>query len=129
MSRFLCLILVVFLMVVSGSRSRMQSTHGNQLYDTGEIKTDGSIYSYKSGIYPLTHNIDNLFSQSSDFYRDGRLKSEVWSQGSNPLLKLEFYEDGRLESEERFFNGMVVFGMYFTAEGELARTVGQRLKN
>jgi len=129
MRQILCLtVALLIVVVISGCRSGIQGVHDHQRYETGEIKAGSSNYSYQSGIYPLTHNIDNVFSNSSEFYRDSRLKSEVWSQGSHPLMKLEFYESGRLKSEERYDNGVVIFGMYFTEEGELARTVGQRLK-
>ena len=128
MCRLLSLIAVLAILVICGCQSGMSRVSDHQMYDTGELKSDGDSYYYASGIYPVIHKIDNMFSHSSDFYKDGRLKTEEWFQGSNQLLKLEFYGDGRLKSEERFDNGVIVFGMYFTGEGELERTVGQRLK-
>jgi len=92
----------------------------HELYDTGEVKSKA--VSFVNG----TSGGD---SYVSEYFKSGRLKSEQWSRDNRPVVKLEFYENGLLKSEERFFGGELTYGAYYSEDGELNRTSGQRLRS
>jgi len=89
-----------------------------QRYDSGQPKGEAVVY-YDGKSQRQTH--------VSEFYENGRLKSDEWSEFNRPLIKLAFYESGRLKSEERFSNGQLTFGVYYSDAGEVERTIGERL--
>ena len=122
---------ILFLMIPAlvglyGCGSGSNMTYHTQLYGRGEPQGEGRGYSYVFGIWPFELHREYLFGCSDEYYKNGRLKSEQFSQGHSPLVKLEFYENGRLKSEERFDGGKVAFGAYYTEDGKLEKTVGQR---
>jgi antitoxin component YwqK of YwqJK toxin-antitoxin module len=90
----------------------------HQQYDSGKLKWEVACY-YLGKTVQWTH--------MSAFYENGRLQSDEWTDAFDRLVKLAFYENGRLKSEERFTNGQLTFGAYYTDTGELERTVGDRL--
>ncbi len=90
----------------------------HQQYDSGKLKAE-------LVNYHLSKNLG--WAHVSAFYENGRLQSDEWTDAFGRLVKLAFYESGRLKSEERFTNGQLTFGAYYTDTGELERAVGDRL--
>ena len=110
---FMILVLVSF--GFYGCRSSRHIIRDYQLYDTGEIKHVGTYYSTES------------FEHTTQYYQNGRLKSEDWLINHKPLVVLKFYDNSQLKSEERFFNGKITYGMYYTEDGRIEKTIGQIL--
>lgn len=111
--RFTILLLVVA--GVCGCGSSESLVRDYDLYDTGKPRGEAAYYS------------EGGFGHSSEYFENGRLKSQQWSRKRTPLIKLAFYENGRLKSEERFFNGQLAYGVYYTEDGGMERTIGRRL--
>jgi hypothetical protein len=91
-----------------------------ELYDTGQPRLDDwSVLDVNPSRPPIP-------GRESEFYPDGRLKSETWTVSGRPEVKLTFHENGRLKSEERFNGDRLEFAAYYDADGALAQTVGHR---
>jgi hypothetical protein len=99
-------------------QSPRSTVHAASFYDSGKPKEAVSTY-YEGKLLQQ--------SDRSEYFESGRLKLEEWSGSRNPLVRLAFHENGRLKSEERFFNGQLAYGVYYSEAGEVERTVGQRL--
>jgi len=106
------ILLTIIVVILSGCRafSNMSHVRDHSLYDSGEIKTIGS--SHASASYLGLGNLKNGVSvgHTSEYYKNGKLQTEVWSLNGKPRMKLNFYENGRLQSEERFDQGERVYG-------------------
>ena len=53
---------------------------------------------------------------------------EQWTENGRPVVKLEFYENGHLKQEERFSGSELTYGAYYSQEGQIKRTIGQRVR-
>ncbi|MBN2588283.1 MAG: hypothetical protein JXA96_00340 [Sedimentisphaerales bacterium] len=106
---------------VSGCFSGWGSIHDYELYDSGKPKKTYETHFYENSF----HEQENLFYHSSEYYENGRLKLEEWSEFNRPLYRLEFYESGQLKSEERFINGELDYGAYYKEDGQVKPTTGQ----
>ena len=89
-----------------------------KLYDTGKPKSEGTVFSKGT---PTT------FGYTSEYFKNGQLKSEQWLQDGRPFVKLTFYENGRLKSEERFYNDEITYAKYYAEDGKVYQTIGERL--
>ncbi|MFC1783964.1 hypothetical protein ACFL02_10365, partial [Planctomycetota bacterium] len=72
---------ILFLMIPAlvglyGCGSGSNMTYDTQLYDSGEPQGEGRGYSYVFGIWPFAPHREYLFGCSSEYYKNGRLKSE-----------------------------------------------------
>ena len=116
-------ILLLVCSAMFGCRPSMAFIHDYKLYENGNPKSEADIDSIKSSAFSF-YKFEDSQSHSTEYFENGRLKSEEWSQGHQPVSKLAFYENGQLKSEERFFNGKLVYGIYYTANGQVERTTG-----
>jgi antitoxin component YwqK of YwqJK toxin-antitoxin module len=117
--------LTIMLLVCSamfGCRPQSAFIHDYKLYENGNPKSEADIDSIKSQFF--SYKYEYYQSHLTEYFENGRLKSEEWSQGHQPGSKLEFYENGQLKSEERYLNGKLVYGIYYTANGQTERTTG-----
>jgi len=123
----LLVIMLASSLTVVGGCSRLSANRSiirdYELYDSGEPKTTIGAADYKALGEPQV----SLYSYTSEYFKNGRLKCEQWSANGRKQMKLEFYEDGRLKSEERYLNKEVAFGAYYDEEGRPVKTVGNRL--
>ena len=117
-------ILLLVCIAVSGCFSGQSMIHDYELYESGKPKSEATSYYYEG------RDSQNQISHShlTEYFENGHLKTEEWSMGINerkPLFKLTFHENGQLKSEERFFNGELVYGIYYTQEGQIEQTYGE----
>ncbi len=115
------LTVVLFICIaVSGCFGGQSTIHDYELYDNGKPKKAAESYFYEESFHKDVY----FYSHSSEYFENGHLKSEEWSQGNEPVCRLEFYENGQLKSEERFYNGKLVYGVYYSETGQVERTTG-----
>ena len=93
----------------------------HELYETGELKSETWFHKEKT-----VGGRQISFAYSSEYFKDGRLKSEQWKYSGNRESKLEFYKNGHLKSEERHENDKIVYGMYFEEDGTVKKVIGKR---
>jgi antitoxin component YwqK of YwqJK toxin-antitoxin module len=115
-------ILLLVCSAMFGCRPSMAFIHDHKLYENGNPKSEADIDSIKSQF--ISYKYEHYQRHSTEYYENGRLKSEEWSQGHQPGSRLEYYENSRLKSEERFLNGKLVYGVYYTENGQIERTSG-----
>ncbi len=102
---------------LSGCASSTSDVRDYDLYDTGEPRRQAVFYS------------EGPFENLSEYFPDGRLKSEQWLRNSAPLVKLTFYENARLKSEERFFNTHLIYAVHYAEDGAVQRELGRRINS
>jgi antitoxin component YwqK of YwqJK toxin-antitoxin module len=95
-----------------------------RLYDSGEPNSIAEMCKIEDKSHIL-YSSEWEFTHSSEYYKDGHLKSEEWSSGGRPQSKLTFYESGRMKSEERFINDKLVYGIYYSEDGKIEQTTGK----
>lgn len=117
------LMVAVGLCGCSSSPNKHSIVKDYELYDSGEPKMTILAANYKAvGQRPVP-----LYSYTSEYFKNGRLKYEQWSTSDQEQVELEFYKNGRLKSEERYWNKEVAFGAYYDEDGRPVKTVGKRL--
>jgi antitoxin component YwqK of YwqJK toxin-antitoxin module len=112
--RIKSILVVLVATVVCGCSSSDYVIRDCDLYATGKLKREAVYYS------------EGKFEHLSEYFENGRLRLQQWSARRRPLVKLTFYENGRLKSEERFFNGELTYGVYYTENGVTEQTIGRR---
>ena len=80
-------ILSLICVAVSGCTHSLGMIHDYELHDSGKPKKSVDMYFYEDN-YRFTH--------SSEYYENGRLKSEEWTKHGKPWHRLEFYDSGQL---------------------------------
>ena len=127
MRQIFFLIILSAILVFGGCQPGQSRIYDNRYYATGELQSEGWTYHhYNTAVWPFAPRVENLYGHSSEYYKNGRLKSLQWNETRSPLLRLEFYENGQLRLEERYLRGTVDYGAYYAADGRLEKTVGQR---
>ena len=108
-------IIIVIGVALVGCRSPRTVVKDHRFYDSGELMMEGEYFS----VHDLGHG--------SEYFKNGRLKSEEWSRRGRPLVRLCFHPDGRIKSEERWNNDRLDYSIYYDEEGEIISTSGKRL--
>ncbi len=101
---------------ISGCTYNRGMIHDYELHESGKPKKASDVYFYGE---------NDRFTHSSEYYENGRLKSEEWSELDRPLHRIEFYESGRIKSEERYINGKLDYAAYYKEDGQVRQTTGQ----
>ncbi len=115
--------LVAFLAVASNGCAPLAAksfVKDHSLYETGELRTLGGAFVRSGYGGPVT-----TAGFASEYFKDGRLRSEAWSLDGQPVMKLSFYETGRLKSEQRLRNGETVYGVFYNEDGSVQRQIGE----
>jgi hypothetical protein len=110
------MILVLAGVALCGCRSNDFKVHDSRLYDSGKPR-ESTTDTYANGKQVSSHSVE--------YFENGRLRTDEWRGPHGPLFKLTFYETGRLKSEERYFNGELIYGVYYSQAGDVERTVGK----
>ncbi len=109
-------ILSVAGLVISGcAPSGRSRVHDYQTYASGKPKAKSSVMRSQDGFTQ---------SQFTEYFENGRLKSEEWRDNGRPVFKLTFYENGQLQSEERYVDGQLQYGVYYSSTGAVERRAG-----
>ena len=114
-------ILSLIFVAVSGCTYNRGRILDYELYDSGKPKKTHSMNYYEDSF----RHYESRYSHSSEYYENGRLKLEEWSEFNRTVLRLEFYDNGQLKSEERYKKGKLEYGAYYKEDGQIKQTTGQ----
>ncbi len=108
---------ILAMSLVSGCATSQSLVIDGERYESSELKSVGAVSSSDG---------HRIYGYQSEYFKNGRLKAEQWSDGGGPLVRLEFHKNGMLKSEERYWNNQVSYGAYYGPDGRLEKTQGQR---
>jgi len=114
-SALVTLILIVGFLSGCTNRSRIMDC---ERFDSGELKSVAEV---------SKHDNHRHYAFKTEYFKNGRLKSEQWSKDSGLFVHLEFHKNGMLKSEERYSHNQIRYAAYYSSDGQLEKNQGRKI--